>query len=301
MATMRIALLAMGLLFALILPGKAGGSSELRIAAWNLEHLTDSDGEGCVGRTISDYMAIADRMAELDAHVVAFQEVENAAAAHRVFPAAKWRVEMSARPPTEKSAPCRQRPSARLGHLATGFAIRRGIIYQRNMDYKALGFGNPFQRWGTDITVRQDGERLRLLSVHLISGCWGVRQDANAKLGRICKTLRDQILSLEGWAAARRSEDTPFVILGDFNRRLALEGDWAWRMLSPPQAPLQLLPVGLRSHCDTRYPAFIDYLVVGGDAEAMLVPNSFRELRRHGAHPDHCAISAAFRTDGRQR
>ena len=298
MTTMRIALLVTGLLFALVLSAQASAAGELRVAAWNLEHLKDSDGEGCVGRAAADYAAISDRLAELDADIVALQEVENATAAHRVFPVGEWRVEMSARPPTGKSARCRQRPSARLGHLATAFAVRRGISYRRNSDYKALGFGNPFQRWGTDITVRQGGRQLRLLSVHLISGCWGARQDANAKRRRICETLHDQIRHLKNWADARRSERMPFVILGDFNRRLALEGDWGWRLLSPPQAPLRLLPVGVRSYCDPRYPAFIDHLVVGAGAEAMLVPGSFRELPRYGRHPDHCAVSAAFRIGG---
>ena len=190
---MRIALLAMGLLFVLVLSAKASAAGELRIAAWNLEHLKDSDGEGCVGRTVTDYAAIADRLAELDADIVALQEVENAAAAHPVFPAAEWRVEMSARPATGRSARCRQRPLARLGHLATGFTIRKGIVYRRNADYRALGFGNPFQRWGADITVRQGGRQPRLLSVHLISGCWGARQDASGKprRRRTCNTLYD--------------------------------------------------------------------------------------------------------------
>lgn len=300
MTTMRVALLAMGLFFALVLSAKASAAGELRIAAWNLEHLKDSDREGCVGRTAADYAALAVRLNELDADIVALQEVENAAAAFRAFPATKWRVEMSARPPAEGSARCRQRPSARLGHLATGFAIRKGIVYRRNADYRALGFGNPFQRWGADITVRQGGRQLRLLSVHLISGCWSARQDTSGKRWRrrICNTLHDQFRHLKSWADARRSEGTPFVILGDFNRRLALEGDWAWRLLSPPQAPLRLLASRLRSRCDPRYPAFIDHLVAGAGAEAMLVPGSFRELPRHGQHPDHCAVSAAFRIGG---
>ena len=298
MTIMRSTLLAMGLIFAIVLPVQASLASELRIAAWNLEHLKDSDGEGCVGRTAADYAAITGRLADLDADIVALQEIENAAAAYRVFSAAEWRVEMSARPPTGQSARCRQRPSSRLGHLATGFAIRKGIVYRRNADYRALGSGNPFQRWGADITVRQGRHQLRLLSVHLISGCWGARQDGNAKRKRICNTLHNQMRHLKRWADARRSEGMPFVILGDYNRRLALEGDWAWRLLSPPRAPLRLLPAGLRSHCDPRYPAFIDYLVAGAGAEAMLVSGSFRESPRHGRHPDHCAVSAAFRFGG---
>ena len=87
-----------------------------------------------------------------------------------------------------------------------------------------------------------------------------------------------------------------FVILGDFNRRLAVRGDWAWALLSPSSAPLRLATAGLATGCDPRFTEFIDHLVLGGGAEAMLVQGSVRELPRHGPHPDHCAISALFRT-----
>lgn len=54
---------------------------ELRVAAWNLEHLADTNAEGCVGREDAEYHTLAERIDALGADVVAFQEVENAAAA----------------------------------------------------------------------------------------------------------------------------------------------------------------------------------------------------------------------------
>ena len=93
---------------------------------------------------------------------------------------------------------------------------------------------------------------------------------------------------------AATAEGTAFVMLGDFNRRLALPGDWAWRVLSPPSSPLRLLTEGVPFRCDSRFPAFIDHMVTGGGAEAVLAPGSFRETPQRGPHPDHCAISAVF-------
>ena len=87
----------------------------------------------------------------------------------------------------------------------------------------------------------------------------------------------------------------PFVILGDFNRRLTLSGDWAWRPVSPPSAPLRLLTEGVPFRCDPRFPTFIDHLVAGGGAETLLVKGPFREWPRRGRHPDHCAVLAVFR------
>ena len=63
------------------------GALELRVAAWNLEHLDDTNGVGCVGRDDADYIALSERIDELGVDVLAFQEVENAAAAERVFDA----------------------------------------------------------------------------------------------------------------------------------------------------------------------------------------------------------------------
>ncbi len=292
---MRVAGYAFLALSMLSLAPPAGHAGELRIAAWNLEHLDDDNGEGCVGRTGGDYAALARRVEELGADAVAFQEVENAAAARRVFPASDWHVELSRRPSMARSRACWGKPGSRLGHLATGFAIRNGIAYRRNADLRAPGAGGAFQRWGTDITVMAGGRHLRLLSVHLRTGCWGAKQDGEGRSRKACATLRSQIERLKAWADARRAEAMAFVILGDFNRRLTLPGDWGWRLLSPPSAPLRLLTEGEPFRCDPRFPAFIDHVAVGGGAEAMAVAGSFREAPRGGPHPDHCAISVVFR------
>ena len=270
-------------------------AGDLRIVAWNLEHLDDADGEGCVGRKAADYAVLARRIAGLDADVVAFQEVENAAAASRVFPASDWHVEVSGRPPMARSRACWDRPEARLGHLATGFAVRRGLAYRRNPDLKVLGAGAAFQRWGADITVTAGGDGLRLLSVHLRSGLLGrgagpgpeAEQDlrgapvpdrAPRNLGR----------RAPGGEHALRHPGR-FQPAAGAARRLGV------RRLSPKSAPLLLLTEGVPFRCDPRFPAFIDHLVAGGGAERMRVRGSFREWPRRGRHPDHCALSADFR------
>ncbi len=269
--------------------------SRLRVAAWNLEHLDDTGADGCLPREQADYDAIAVQVKELALDIVAFQEVENEAAAHRVFPRSDWHVEMSSRRPDARPGPeCWDRPGQRLGHLATGFAIRRGIAYRRNADLEILGEASHFERWGTDITVTKSGQNLRLLSVHLVTGCWGEPNDRNPEDAEDCAVLRGQITRLKDWADARRAEGSGFVILGDFNRRLALPDDWAWRILSPPSAPLVLSTSDLTTQCDPRYTSLIDHLVLSGGAEGLLVPDSVHEWPRHGEHPDHCAVSADF-------
>ena len=285
-------------LFAIVLLTSArpddGPGPRLRISTWNLEHLNDSGAEGCVPRVQADYDAMAAQVQERALDIVAFQEVENRAAAHRVFPRSDWRVEMSSRPDTGPGPECRRQPGRRLGRLATGFAIRRGIDYRRNADLEVLGEVSPFERWGTDITVTEGGQNLRLLSVHLATGCWGERNDNDPRDERDCTVLRAQIDQLKTWADARRAEGSAFVILGDFNRRLAVRGDWAWQILSPSSAPLVLPASKLTTQCNPRFTELIDHLVLGGGAEALLVPGSIHEWPRQGEHPDHCAVSADF-------
>ena len=290
--------LAKGLVaaFLLTLPLLTAGAhaGELRIAAWNLEHLKDTDLEGCVPRVEADYAAITRQVEALDADIVAFQEVENEAAARRVFPPSEWQIEVSIRPVPASNRTCRERPEALLGHLATGFAVRRGIAYRREGDLSALGASSPFDRWGTEIALMEVGRELRLLSVHLRSGCWGAGEDGTASRASTCRALHDQLRVLEEWSDEQRGAGADFVILGDFNRRLATPGDAGWATLSPPDASLGLVTTGRISRCDPRFVEYIDHLVLGRRVAEALVPDSFREVPREGLHPDHCAIAADF-------
>ena len=273
----------------------SAGALELRVAAWNLEHLADTNDEGCVGRDDADYTALAEQIDSLGVDVLAFQEVENAAAAERVFDAERWSVEVSSRTSTGTGPPCSGRPEARLGHLATGIAVREGLDYTRHDDFSAIAGGNRYLRWGTDITVTRDGQALRVLSVHLKSGCWSAREDGYASREETCATLREQMEELADWVAERREAGEAFVIAGDFNRRLAIPDDWAWALLTEDAPALSLPTEGRISRCDERYPEFIDHLVFDADAGLSLVVGSFEEGARSTPHPDHCAVSARFR------
>ena len=270
------------------------GALGLRVAAWNLEHLDDANGAGCVGREDSDYHALGERIDTLGAEIVAFQEVENAAAAERVFDPERWSVEVSSRPSTGYGSACRGRPRERLGHLATGIAVREGIEYRRNDDLSGLAGGNRSLRWGTDVTVARDGQELRVLSVHLKSGCWGADQDDDPSREEICATLREQMETLSGWIAERREAGEAFVIAGDFNRRLAVPGDWAWELLREHAPTLSLSTEGRISRCDERFLEYIDHLAFNTGTGLSMALGSFEEGQRRGPHPDHCAVSARF-------
>lgn len=290
-------------LIALVVIAAHAGADQLSIATWNVEHLNESNNAGCIPRVDDDYDYIAQRIADLDADVVAIQEVESAFAAKRVFPTSVWDVHMSDRPNErgdDGGSICWGTEDKRLRHQATGFAVKKGLSVQTNDSFEALAPQGSEQRWGADITVTHDDTAIRLLSVHLASGCWGPPQDSSSqdRTRRICETLRYQIDRLVEWVAERNAANEAFVILGDFNRRLALENDWAAAKLVSDQLQTTLITGEIRKKknedewCDARYANLIDHIIVSNSIADKVDPESVIEHERGRESPDHCIISA---------
>jgi endonuclease/exonuclease/phosphatase family metal-dependent hydrolase len=264
-------------------PEPAGERSqgELVLATWNLSWLHRSPGSGVVKRSEADYRRLADYARRLDADIVALQEVDGEAAARRIFDPAAHRFHFADDPGNRQNV---------------GFAWRRELDVAAMPDLIALG--EHRLRRGADIRVRAHGGEMRLLAIHLKSGCW------ERPLGdpeRACATLARQLPVLEGWIDARAAEGVPFAVLGDFNRRFTA-ADTFWPELDdaePPEADLTAVTRGRRSDCwDGRYPDFIDHIVLSRAAGGWLVPGSFRQVlfdpadaRHRRKLSDHCPVS----------
>ena len=275
----------------------------LQIATWNVEHLNEDNDAGCIPRTDDDYEYIAGRIAELEADVIAIQEVESAQAAYRVFPESEWFVTMSDRPNnrgSDSGSICWGTDDKRLRHQATGIAIRRGVEFDTNPSYAHLAGDNPNQRWGADVTIHTNGFSFRVLSVHLASGCWGAEQDSDSNRSNICTTLRGQVARLAEWIDERHANNEHFVVLGDFNRRLTIAGDWAAAQLLDPARNTLLVTADVREDmvqddwCDARYPDLIDHIIVSSTLGDHLNMESVVEHPRIRESPDHCIISATI-------
>lgn len=264
----------------------------LTIVSWNLEHLAENDNSGCRPRTEPDYAALRGFAAGLKADVIAFQEVESAKAAARVFDPNTYTIIIEQRPGTPDSKPpCNGAPELHLNRQAVGFAVRKGVAFTRSPDVTALQDGDPNLRSGVDITISRSGRPpLRLLAVHLKSGCAGV-QSSNPS----CDVLKRQAATLESWIEARAREPAQFAILGDFNRRLALPGDAIWATLDGPPGPTDLTLAGgtMPPSCDPRYTSFIDHIVL--DPRAATNDAGFKEHVFSGARlSDHCPVSVSL-------
>lgn len=273
-------------------PGPGAGlnpGAAITLATWNMEHLAERNGSGCRPRTDADYAAMQAYVDGLGADIIAIQEIESQAAAERVFDPAIYTVVIEDRIGTDRGGECRGQAGLTINAQRTGFAIRKGVPFERQPDFTAIQVGNPDLRSGVDLVVRpRGGEPIRLLSVHLKSGCSsGDRNEA-------CPVLFQQVPVMEQWIDQRADEGVRFAILGDFNRRLSMPADsvWAdWDDASPANADLALASGDLSARCTPRYRDFIDFIVL--DRRATEDLRAFEEKTFEGEGlSDHCAVSA---------
>ena len=275
-------------------PGHDIGPSSgpyIKLATWNMEHLAEQNGSGCRPRTDADYAAMRAYVDDLGADVIAFQEVESQAAAERVFDPTIYRVVIEERIGTNRRGACRGRDGLTINAQRTGFAVRNGLPFERQADFTAVQVGNPDLRSGVDLIVRpRGGEPIRVLSVHLKSGC------SSGNRNQACAAFFEQVPVMERWIEDRAAENIRFAVLGDFNRRLAMPADavWSdWDDGSPANSDLALASGEQPAQCNPRYRDFIDFIVLDRRATDDLV--KFEERTFEGeALSDHCAVAASL-------
>lgn len=257
-------------------------ANTLKIASWNLEWLNRKNNTGPVRRRDGDYERLQRYARRLDADVVALQEVDGPEAVARVFDPEIYEIYVAA-----QSDPQR-----------TGFAYRRGLRVTIHPDYAALDVGQV--RVGADMTIELGQTSLRMLSIHLKSGCFDQPLTSESK---DCRKLAAQVPSLEAWVDARAADGSPALLLGDFNRRLFRRaGDELWSAIDdgePPASDLWSPTEGRTSRCwDGKYPEFVDHIVLNAPATAWAASDGFEELVYDDADSsykrglsDHCPIA----------
>jgi len=271
-----------------LLLASPAAAAELKIATWNLEWLTlRKAGDPALPPDVVPKQPPHHAMLQayalaLDADVIALQEVDGPAAAATVFPPSMYRIIMTGDAVVQR----------------VGFAVRRSLTVTQNPDLVALDVYGPSAarrlRSGADITVDMPGGRLRLLAVHLKTGCNHDRLNSGR---RECDVLRAQLPAMQGWITQRRQEGVPFVVLGDFNRRM--EGRDELLAALNASAPLLRATEGRASPC-WGGGAFIDHILAGGAARAWMQPGTLRVLTyrepisQREELSDHCPVSVRF-------
>ena len=305
-------------------PGNPGPARSLKLATWNLEWLIAPADfkalkQGCapreshvsgaerrlpcdvahkLERSTRDLKALARYARQLDADVIALQEVDGPEAARLVFPGYEFC--FTSRPHLQNN----------------GFAIRAGLRHRCGRDLRALSLGDRLRRGAELILFPGEPRELQLLNVHLKSGC--TRDLLNGPT-KACAELARQIPALEAWIDDRARAGGRFAVLGDFNRDLLHDLGAArtptgqrlrvWPELDdgdPPEADLTNAAEDARFlNCapGQGYGAYIDFIVLSHSLGARRVPGSFERITyspldvRRTRLSDHCPVAINIASD----
>ncbi|MEP7243209.1 MAG: endonuclease/exonuclease/phosphatase family protein [Gammaproteobacteria bacterium] len=236
-------------------------------------------------RSARDFAVLARYARQLDADVVSLQEVDGPQAARLVFP--DYEFCFTGRPHVQNN----------------GFAIRAGIAYRCGPDHLPLSLGDSVRRGAELVLFPGEPREIRLLSVHLKSGC---PEKPLATGDRACRELSRQLPALESWIDAQARAGRQFGVLGDFNRELTTERRAGlWSRISdgkPPEAHLVNAAAGQRfRNCvpGQGYAAYIDHIVLSRTLGAALVPGTFGRVTysaadaRRAKLSDHCPVAVS--------
>ncbi|QTH64579.1 endonuclease/exonuclease/phosphatase family protein [Psychrosphaera ytuae] len=271
-----------------------GTSSNLTIATWNLEHLAYPAEAGCRPRTSEEMAKLKAYANTINADIVAMQEVHSAQAVHQIFPASDWQVVMSGRADNEPFE-CRSN-----GNISTqqkvAFAVKKGLEIQ-NVDSKAeFALNSRGLRHALEISVNSDLGPMSLLNVHMKSGCFVPDYAKSDK--RSCQTYAQQAPILDEYVETKELGNTPYVILGDFNHRLAEPGNAMASLLEQNSngsvSTLQNTTKSLKG-CHQYYPVPIDHILMGKVPQTVAKQSAdvhhYQDMEPKRMLSDHCAVT----------
>jgi exonuclease III len=295
---------------------------KLRLATWNVEYLVEPATfaalrDSCVesggkvpgnernlpcsivprlDRQPEDFAALARYARELDADVLALQEVDGPGAASLFLDGYDYCF------------------TSRANVQKNGFAIRRGIPFRCEPEFMELSLDDRVRR-GVVITLFPGRRRaISLMAVHLKSGC---PAGPLISADNDCLTLSRQVPLLEQWIDSQARAGRRFAVLGDFNRRISLEQGGArepdgrqrnlWAEINdgdPSGAALTAVTLTApfrKCVASDEYDSYIDLLVLGSKLAEDIVPDSFQrvtysreDFARHDLS-DHCPVGIELR------
>ncbi|PKG82254.1 hypothetical protein CXF85_14950 [Colwellia sp. 75C3] len=274
-------------------------TDEIKVASWNIAWLGSHEYNK---RTDADYQKLARYAKQLNADVIALQEVESEYWARKVF-GNEYDYYFSTKDWVQR----------------VGVAVKKSSgLKVTAKEYKALDVGKV--RHGMDITLTKDDKTLHILAVHLKSGCFTAPLDNDSveampntsikeeKRKEACTKLSKQIKPLEQWIDLHAEKSASYIVLGDFNRRFAQdialkypEDKGLWQALNDEgQEALWTPTATANSACwGGYYKDYIDHIIFSPKAKENYVDASFAQLIFKPKYTkelsrtlsDHCPIS----------
>lgn len=250
-------------------------------------------------RASQDFAALAGYAHELDADVIALEEVDGESAARLVFKGYRFCF------------------TGRAAVQNTGFAIRQGLPFRCGPDLAPLSLGDSVRRGKELLLYPGEPREIHLLAVHLKSGCPRGPLDSGRPE---CAKLAQQVPVLEDWIDAQARAGHAFAVLGDFNRDLlheqgpARSESGAQRNVyaeiddgDPPQADLVNAADGqpfINCSAAQNFGGYIDNILLGKRLAERRVGGGFERLTYRTPDAlrrklsDHCPVALRLRIDG---
>ena len=221
------------LIVSLLLVASPAIADPVRIVSWNINNLHHTEGEGIPDRTNvpirtrADYERIREVLISptLDGDIIAFQETNGPEAVRKVLPgnASDWTVCHESRFDRDQTG--NLSPATRPDRIYTAVAVRRAAFPDVRCTELNIGVvgedGRPVRN-AAGATVRRGGLQFDVYSVHLKSGC---HQDPISEpRSENCRVLSRNVDELEKAIDDLTRRGVVFMLAGDFNRRLNLQG-----------------------------------------------------------------------------
>ncbi|KGJ87592.1 endonuclease/exonuclease/phosphatase family protein [Colwellia psychrerythraea] len=274
-------------------------ANELTLASWNIAWLGSHEYNQ---RNQADYQQLAMYAKQLDADVIALQEVESEYWARKVF-GDDYDYYFSTKDWVQR----------------VGVAVKKSQGFNISAkEYKALDIGKV--RHGMDVTLTRHNQTIHILAVHLKSGCFVDPLDSDSintmpntsvkeeKHKEACDKLSRQIKPLEQWMDSHAANNAAYIVLGDFNRRFSQDialkysdDKGLWQAINDGgQAKLWTPTTTINSNCwGGYYKDYIDHILFSPQAKKLYVDTSFKQLvftpkytkKLSQNLSDHCPIS----------
>jgi endonuclease/exonuclease/phosphatase family metal-dependent hydrolase len=318
---------------------------EVKIVSWNLQELaTAVKVYDRPIRSEDDFKSLQAYRDCNSADVYALQEIASLRALGRVFPPPQYVICISGQTVADQRGLSPDYPRDQLGNIGpqcvtdattavsnlpgehttparqyVALAIKRsaGISLNQTRDVPDLGPKDPVNnhqtRWGLDVSLSKANSSLRVLVVHMKSGCTeDPIEDPSSNDN--CPALSRQLPPLKKWIADTASQAA--IVVGDFNRRLDRESpdilatdllDVVSGSSTPSTADdvkLERVPLNKELKCWPTEPASqrfpIDFFLLNEKAAALADKSSYWKWRyqkdieegtpRSRWPSDHCAI-----------
>ncbi|KJG39836.1 endonuclease [Photobacterium angustum] len=222
---------------------------------WNLQWLSEQQQK--VKRNEQDYTTLKQIFLIYEPDILAFQEVDSAASLQRIVPNDQYQIFMSSR--------IKNKEDIFNGvNQFTGFAVKNHLTVKEHPDITtlsspalALGKKPYYQqklRYGSAITVSLNQHDIIVVNVHLKSGCFTPKQLKNNRK-KSCRTLNFQRTLLQQWIKQQQINKQPFILVGDFNHRIAFKTtNYATKFFfsNNKQGPLKWLTNNVKGNCLTK-------------------------------------------------